>query len=451
MPSNLSKDQVKKSLKASIMDGSAYAAMLGLTQNYITPFALIMKATTAQIGLLSGIPNGMMSIAQLFAPILSEKLGSRKGLVMLMAFFHALMWVPILLIPYIFSTNQVMWLITFMSLSTIFDATSQPAWGSMMADLVPEEIRGKYFGRRNRISGLVAGLFSYIAAGILQLLTGNPRLAFSVIFIGAMFGRLVSLYFLSRMEEPTFTTITKKVHTSIWEIGKRLPSTNVGKFIIFCAMFNFSVMLSGPFFSPYMLKELKLNYVIYSIINSASALATIAFLSWWGKRTDKAGNIKILKITAFLVPFVPIAWTVSHNFWWLIGAQIFSGFTWAGFQLASSLFIFDASPQDNRIRYIAIYNALSFLGFSLGSFTGGFVIPLLPQIHGSSFLSMFLLSGVIRLIIVALFVNQIKEVREVPVYRNRDLLLDDVSPSKLKSVGRKITTKAKQLTKRKRQ
>ncbi len=430
---------MKKSLKASILDGSSFAVTQGLTQNYITPFALIMKATTAQIGLLSSIPNGLMSIAQLFAPALSERIGSRKGLIMLMAFFHALMWIPILLIPFIFSTGQVMWLIAFISISTIFDATSQPAWGSMMADLVPEDIRGKYFGNRNRISGLVSGVFSYVAAGILQLLTGNPRLAFAVIFIGAMCARFGSLYFLSQMVEPTFKNIVKKGHTSIWDISKTLTSTNVGKFIIYCGFFNFSVMLSGPFFSPFMLTELKFNYVIYSIINSASGLATIAFMSWWGRRTDKAGNIRILRVTSFLVPFVPVAWVVSQNLVWLIIAQIFSGFVWAGFQLASSLFIYDASPQDNRTRYIAVYNALSFLGFSAGSLAGGLVLPLLPQINGSSYLSIFVLSGIVRMIIVLLFVLQLKEVRQVPSFSTSDLFLDDVNPSKLKSLGRKIT------------
>ena len=449
MPSDLSKDQVKKSLKASILDGSSYAAMQGLTQNYVTPFALIMKATTAQIGLLTSIPNGMMSIAQLFAPMFSERIGSRKGLIMLMAFFHALMWIPILLIPFIFSTDQVMWLITFMTISTMFDATTQPVWGSMMADLVSEDIRGRYFGNRNRISGLVAGVFSYVAAGILQILTGNPQLAFAIIFVGATIARLSSLFFISRMVEPTFKNVIKKGHTSLWAIGKTLTSTNVGKFIIYCAFFNFSVMLSGPFFSPYMLRELKFNYVIYSIINSASGLATIAFMSWWGKRTDKAGNIRILRITSFLVPFVPIAWVISQNLAWLIFAQVFSGFAWAGFQLASSLFIYDASPQDNRTRYIAIYNALSFLGFSAGSLAGGLVLPMLPQINSSSYLSMFLLSGIVRMIIVLLFIMQLKEVRQVAAYSTSALFLDDVNPSKLKSLGRKITKNMSKFVNRK--
>jgi len=436
--SSLTQTQVRRSLKASILDGSFYAVMQGLTQNYITPFALVMKATTGQIGLLSSIPNGMMSLAQLVGPMFSERLGSRRRLVMLMGLLHAMMWLPILLIPFVFSSHQVTWLIAFMSLSTIFDAISQPAWGSMMADLVPEDIRGRFFGNRNRIAGIISGVFAYVAAGILQILTGNPRLAFAVIFLGATAARIVSFYYLSQMVEPVTATIAKKVHTSIWEISKTLPSSNIGKFIIFCALFNFSVMLSGPFFSPYMLEELGFNYVIYSIINSASGIATIVFLSWWGKRTDKAGNIIILRITAFMVPFIPVAWAVSQNFWWLIAAQVFSGFAWAGFQLASSLFIYDASPPDNRSRYIAVYNSLSFLGFSLGSLAGGLVLPILPPVAGSQYLSIFLLSGFVRLLFVALLVTQITEVRHVPVFNARTILLDDVNPGKLKKIAGKI-------------
>jgi MFS family permease len=107
--------------------------MLGLTQNYITPYALTMKATTQQIGLLTSVPNFTMAAAQFAAPALSEKMGSRKGFIVPMVVMHALIWLPILLIPYLFQTHQVWWLIAFVTLGTAFDAAVNPAWGSMMA------------------------------------------------------------------------------------------------------------------------------------------------------------------------------------------------------------------------------------------------------------------------------------------------------------------------------
>ena len=363
--------------------------MLGLTQNYITPYALTMKASTQQIGLLTSVPSFTMAAAQFAAPALAERVGSRKGFILRMALMQAWMWLPILLIPYLFHTHQVWWLIAFMTLSTAFDAALNPVWGSMMADLVPREIRGRYFGLRNRITGFVSMAFSYVAGGILQALTGNTNLAFTIIFIGAIASRLVSFYFLSQMYEPLSPATEKRGHDGMLKIARGLFSTNIGKFIIFCALINFSATIAGPFFSPYMLRDLRFSYIVYTIINSVAGLATVGSMTWWGKRMDRAGSIKVLKITSLFVPFVPIGWALSHSLWWLIGMQLFSGFAWAGFQLASSVFIFDAAPQHNRTRYIALYNSLIFLGVSVGSLTGGIVAPLLPPFKGSYFLSIF--------------------------------------------------------------
>ena len=111
--------------------------MVGLTQNYVTPYALAMNASTTQIGFLTGIPSIAMVLTQLVSPILVEKTGNRKSLLLLAAFLHTLMWLPVLLIPYIFHSYQIWWLITFITVLTAFDAIGNAPWNSMMADIVP--------------------------------------------------------------------------------------------------------------------------------------------------------------------------------------------------------------------------------------------------------------------------------------------------------------------------
>jgi MFS family permease len=406
--------------------------MLGLTQNYITPYALTMKASTQEIGLLTSVPNFTMAAVQFAAPALSERMGSRKGFILRMAVMHALMWLPILFIPYLFQTHQVWWLIAFVTLSTAFDSALNPVWGSMMADLVPAQIRGRYFGERNRITGFISTVFTYVAGGILQQLTGNTNLAFTIIFTGAMASRLISFYFLSQMYEPLSPASEKRGHDGMLKIARGLFSTNIGMFIIFCALINFTATLAGPFFAPYMLDDLRFSYIVYTIMNSAASFATIGSMTWWGKRMDRAGSIKVLKITSLLVPFVPLGWALSRNLWWLIVMEVFSGVAWAGFQLSSSVFIFDAAPPQNRTRYIALYNSLIFLGVSLGSLTGGIVAPLLPPFMRSYFLSIFIVSGVARLAVALFFRPRIKEVRKVPQVKAGELLFSDFQPGWLK-------------------
>jgi MFS family permease len=240
-----------------------------------------------------------------------------------------------------------------------------------------------------------------------------------------MASRLVSFYFLSRMYEPLSPATEKRGHESALKMARGLFSTNIGMFIMLCALMNFTTTIAGPFFSPYMLIDLRFSYIVYTVMNSAAGLATVGFMTWWGKRIDRAGSAKVLKITSLFVPFVPIGWALNHSLWWLTIMQVFSGFAWAGFQLSSGVFVFDAVPPENRTRYIALYNSLTFLGVSLGSLIGGIVAPLLPPFMGSYFLSIFLVSGAGRLAVALFFLPRIKEVRKVPQIEARELLFSD--------------------------
>jgi MFS family permease len=403
----------------------------GLTGAYITPFALSMQATTQQIGFLTSLPNFMNMLTALFTPMISERLGSRKTLLVSSVFVQALMWLPMLLIPYIFHTNQVWWLIAFVSLSTITGALSSSPWSSIMADLLPPEIRGRYFGMRNRITSIISLIFSFVAAGLLQWFTGNTRLAFSIIFAGATCSRLISVYGLSQMFEPHPVMPPNTPKESIPQIARKLFSTNIGRFIIFAVLLNFAQNIDAPFFSAYLLRGLKISYIEYQIINSMMAIVAIFVVAWWGKRADRAGNIKILHIAALMIPFVSILWTLNSSVVWLCTVQVYSGFAWAGFNLCVGLFIYDAAPQENRTRFIAFFGALNAFAVTLGSLIGGNLGPHLPKISGSYFLTLFLMAGIIKLAVVLGLFRRIEEVRDVPSMKAIDILFGGLRRRKI--------------------
>jgi hypothetical protein len=296
----------------------------------------------------------------------------------------------------------------------------------MMADLIPTEIRGKYFGVRNRINGLVSLMFSFVAGGLLQILTGNTQLAFAVILGGSFIARLISLYYLSLMYEPHPNIPKTAPRESVLQIGRELFSTNIGIFIVFTVFLNMAVNIGSPFFSQYLLKELKVNYISYQIINATSAVVTLLVVTWWGVRSDRAGSVKILRITAYMIPFVPMLWAVNRSLWWMMFVQVYSGFAWAGFNLCAGLFVYDTSPQQNRARYVAVYGALGSIGSMLGAIIGGNLGPHLPRVSGSYFMTLFLVSGVARMVVVLAVVRLLEEVRDVEPVRTAELMLGGV-------------------------
>jgi len=271
--------------------------------------------------------------------MLTERAGSRKAFLIPVDFIQALTWLPILGIPILFHTNQVLWLIVFFSLSTVAAGIMGTPWSAMMADLVPPEVRGSYFGLRNGIGNLVTLFFSFVAGGLLQIFTGNTRLAFTIIFVGSTVGRLISLYFLSLTPDPHPALSVTAPRESIPQITRGLFSTNIGRFITFIIFFNLTQNIAAPFFSVYLLRELKINYINYQIINAIPTIVTMLIVTWWGKHADKAGNIKVLYITALMIPFVPMLWTINSSTLWLCAAQVYSGFALAGFNLCAGLFI----------------------------------------------------------------------------------------------------------------
>ncbi|MCR4393122.1 MAG: MFS transporter, partial [Dehalococcoidales bacterium] len=326
-----------------------------------------------------------------------------------------------LLIPFFFHNSPVWWLIIFVTANMVLGALANPAWGSMMADLVPVRLRGRYFGVRGRITGFITVAFSLIAGFILQQFAGNVFIGFAILFGGAAVFRFISLYYLYRMWEPPISR-EQENSTSLPQIILSTLSTNPGRFTLFVSLIFFASNIASPFFAVYMLRDLNYDYTDYTINITAYFVATIAFQTFWGRRGDYAGNLSIIRFTSYLLPAVPIVWLISANRYFLIAAQVFSGFAWAGFNLAATNFLYDATEDGSRTKYIAFFNAMTGISICVGAVIGGYIIPLLPPSRGNNLLTLFLISGMLRGIVVLALLNRITEVREVPRVGHLQLL-----------------------------
>ena len=120
-------------------------------------------------------------------------------------------------------------------------------------------------------------------------------------------------------------------------------------------------------------------------------------------------------------------------------AEFFSGFAWAGFNLVSTNFIYDATTSRNRTAYLAYVNAAVGIASGLGALAGGMLIGHIPRLMGSAIISMFLLSGALRLLVAIAFLPHIHEMRRPRGISAADLfhiMLGGRSPHRLAHQGR---------------
>ncbi len=402
---------VRKSLNLSIKDGVAFASTTGFGDNYINPFAVALGASNFQIGLLSSIPQLLPALMQLKVADMTERLGSRRKIIVRSVFFQAFMLLPIAFISYLPGFFQVGALIGFCTLYTLFASLAGPAWGSLMADLVPWRRRGAFFSKRSRLIGIVTLATTFLAGYILNLFGAQLFAGFTFIFLLAMISRYISCYFLSRMYEPPLE-IKREHHFSFLAFLRRLNVGNFGKYVVFQSSFNFAVVIASPFFSVFMLRDLGFSYLTYTIIVTTVPLATILSMSYWGRYADALGNRKVMWICSIIISALPALWLVSHQVYFLIGIQVLAGFFWGGFNLCSSNFIYASAIPEKRTRCISYFNTINGLAICLGNLLGGILATHIPPVLGYRLLTLFAVSSCLRIILSTTLLSRVKEIRK---------------------------------------
>lgn len=424
MPEVYSKDPaVERSLRHSLRDGVSYSVMTGAGEIYFSAYALFLKATSTQIAFLAAVPPLLGSLAQVVSAWLGSRGARRRPLILTGAVLQGLMWLPIMLLPVIFPQSAVPLLILCVILYFAAGNIASPQWSSMMGDLVPERRRGRFFAHRTRLMSLTSFLALVSAGAVLHFWQGRGTTlwGFLAIFSVALVARAYSVAQLARMVEPARApTPLEPIFTR--QLPSRLRHSQFAQFSLFFAWMNFAVFISAPFFTVYMLRDLQFNYMQFTASTAVSVLAQFLTLSLWGRISDVVGNRRILALTGFMIPVLPALWLVSTDFWYILLIQIFGGFSWAGFSLSASNFLYDTVAPHKRSQYVALHNVLASFGIFAGALMGGFLAPQLPRatvIAGitiewaSNLIWVFVLSALARAVVAAVFIPRLKEVRPV--------------------------------------
>ena len=320
----------KKSLDASVREGCGAATMVGAGQSFIIPYALAFNATNFQIGIFSSLIGLIGPLVQLKGSRLVE-FYSRKKILMFAIFLQALMWIPIILLSLIFFFG--IWvsyipflLMLFYAIHLGFGAVAIPAWFSWMGDLVPDKLRGDYFGKRNRIVGFLTISSMLIAGFILDFFRtrGFVLIGFSIVFSIAMIARFYSVFVFKEHYEPKLE-LKKGYYFSLWDFTKRGFKDNFGKFILFGFLFYVAVSISSPFYAVYMINELEFSYFWFTLITVSQSFFSILFLPFWGKFSDKYGNRITIILAGVFLPIVPFLWLVSASKLYLLIIPTFVG------------------------------------------------------------------------------------------------------------------------------
>ncbi len=410
-----------RSLKHSLRDAMAYAVMQGGAEMYLSAFSLFCRASAPQVALLSTLPQLLGSLAQLAGAWLARHMQRRKPVILGGVLFQALVFVPILAVPYWFPDQAVPVLLILYTCYFAGGGLAAPPWTSLMGDIVPEQRRGRFFALRTRLTNIMA--FTALAGSglVLHYFDQNNAVVtgFVIIFLIAGCARLVSGWHLARMHEPPIGHSPAAAAIFSAPSLRVLRRTGALWFSLYVVLMQGAVGISGPYFAVYMLRDLHFTYLEFMLNTGTMVLAQFVTLNYWGRIGDAFGNKLILKVCGLGVPIVPLLWLVSDSHLYLMGVQCVSGIFWAGFTLSTGNLLYELVPPVRRAGYTAFHNIMVAASVFCGALFSSLFMHLgAPRstllgdpAHISILLNLFMFSSAVRLIIYLLLLRRIRDLR----------------------------------------
>lgn len=358
--------------------------------------------------LVTGTMLALSQLAQLFqlpAAWTTSRLGSRRACIWLVGASRQAM-LPLAALPFLPLSSEarqhVLLAVAFGS--AILGVLGNNAWVSWMSELVPQRVRGRYFGKRSALCTM-GGALAAAAVGVLldgARARGAIGPALAALQVVASLSGVITTLLMLRQHEPAIHHARVCLQPSRLLASLRDPTMR--GLLTYLCVWNGAVGLAGSFFALHMVRNLKMSFTLVALHGTAVAAVRMLVAPVWGALLDRIGARPVLVACSFGIATVPFIWLLptEHSLWPLALDCVVAGVLWCGHSLATFHLPLSITPRAERPLYLALFATVTGVSFSLATFAGGSLAELLPDrftLFGSELCDLhvlFVLSGVLR-------------------------------------------------------
>ncbi len=258
------------------------------------------------------------------------------------------------------------------------------SWISWVQEWIPERLRGKYFGSRNRIIGLVTVVFILLTSEIFDHF-GESMLAFQIILGVTSLFRLLSIYLLTHIYTP-WSQPEKMVHENGQSrFAELLRPGPFRVYLAFASVLAFCLALTGPFAPVFMTSHLGFSVSHQTYLLIIANIASAFTMPLWGKLSDRYGCRPVIIISAIGWMLVNYLWVIltPELTWllypmWLSGGAFSGGVILGGFNLVLKL-----TPAKLRQSGISLHLAVTSLAAAFAPILAGWMVSSEGLLPGS--------------------------------------------------------------------
>jgi MFS family permease len=229
------------------------------------------------------------------------------------------------------------------------------AWTAWVSDFVPASLRGRYFGKRNRLTSLSTIAFMLLSIGLLKYFDAS-RGAYLCLLSLAIFGRLISMMLVHMIESPDPSG--GSISRANWakEIANLRTHRALLRFIGFGTVSGFFIAGAGAITAMYAFNDLGATPSQFTSFSLAATISGAICVPLWGKMIDRHGAIPVIMITFF-------AWRVGDLGWllilpdtlnWMYPIWLWGGAMATGYILGTFTLLLKLIPKQSRSAGISL-------------------------------------------------------------------------------------------------
>lgn len=378
--------KIDRALRMSNADGALYALMLGVGESYFGAMAVELGHRDTSLAFLLTVPMLFGSVAQLLAGPLTALLGARKRLVVAGASLQTLSMLGM----YFIAAHGVRSFPVLLTVECIYFLCAMivgPPWGSWMATLTENRNRERYFAHRAAIVQ-VGLLIAFGAAGAWLQFAGSSTEAklhaFSVLYLWAFVFRAASTWTLAL--QPDIESSVPTVRQSMQAI-RTASSTADFRVAAYLAALMLGSHISVPFFTPYMLRDLQMDYGTFAALTAIPIIVKALFFPVLHPIAERFGMRPVLLWSGVGVAVLPGLWVlIGGNLAGLALVQALSGLAWGGLEYTSYQLLLASARPDCRVEFLSLASTMSSSGQLVGGLSGGFLRTNLQWSYAALFL-----------------------------------------------------------------
>lgn len=396
-----SAQRLRKSLAACSAEGLA-AEVVGACFGpaVVTAWGIELGASPLLLGVLWAVPH-FGQVFQLPAAWVTTFYGRKRVAVVVQALARQVT-LPIAALPFVDISVEAKrtLLVALFALSSLLSVIGHNAWLAWMGDLVPERIRGTYFGRRAAM-GSAVGIAATVAVAS-SLDTGRTHTLLGPVLAGVLVTRSIAgamtTALMARQHDPPRVELPPRLA----DIALPLADRGYRTLLAYGATWGIATGLTASIAAVLTLRTLGLGFSGIAFYAVTVAVLRIVTTPLWGRALDRVGGRRVLVLCSFGVALSSLSWVgVSYGLPWLIGLDaLVCGLLIGGQELALFTLPLSTAPSDRRPLFAAASLTVTGVAYGLSSVAGG-------VLSGSLSLSTLLLLSTAWRLIAAFFASRL--------------------------------------------